>query len=68
MRAITVYLDEETEEKLTAFVQGKQISRSEWIATLIQEKLASEWPESVVALVGAWQDFPDIEEIRDGLK
>lgn len=63
MKEITIYLDEATEEKLSALVQVAQISQSEWIATLIQEKLASErldeWPEAIVNLAGAWVDSTD---------
>ena len=28
-----------------------------------QEKVADKWPENVVQLAGAWQDFPEREEI-----
>jgi hypothetical protein len=67
MAQITIYLDKETEEKLRTLVQAKHISQSKWIASIIREKLETEWPESIVQLAGAWQDFPDIEEIRAGL-
>lgn len=30
------------------------------------EKFPS-WPPSVVRLAGTWSDFPDLEEIREGL-
>ena len=66
MPQITIYLDKETERKMRAFVRGKKVSRSQWVASLIREKLQSEWPEDVAALAGAWQDFPSLEEIRAG--
>lgn len=67
MKEITIYLDKETEEKLYAFIERKQIPQNEWIVTLIQEKLASEWPESVVTLAGAWQDSPEVKKIHADL-
>jgi hypothetical protein len=63
MGRITIYLDKETEQN-QAFVKSKQLSQSKWIAGLIREKLINEWPDSVVALSGAWEDFPSVEEIR----
>jgi hypothetical protein len=64
MGRITIYLDKETEGKMRAFVKSKRLSLSKWIAGLIREKLINEWPDSVVALSGAWEDFPSVEEIR----
>lgn len=64
MAQITIYLDQETAAKLRAFVQAKRISQSQWIAGLIRAELATEWPDSVVELAGAWQAFPTAEELR----
>lgn len=66
MPQVTIYLDKETEQKMRAYVKAKGISQSRWIASLIREKLQSEWPEYVAALAGAWRDFPALEEIRSG--
>ena len=44
--------------------KGTGLSVSRFIANLIQEKTATEWPPSVEALVGAWADFPEVEELR----
>jgi hypothetical protein len=64
MGQITIYLDSDTEEQMRRHVKGKGLSQSKWIAGLIREKLQTEWPESVVALAGAWKDFPTAEELR----
>ena len=64
MGQVTIYLDKETEERMSAMVQATGMSRSKWVANLIREKLQSDWPESVTELAGAWKDFPSAEEIR----
>lgn len=64
MAQVTIYLDADTEEKLRAHVKAKEVSQSQWVASLIREKLRSEWPEHVAVLAGAWQDFPSLEDIR----
>ena len=65
MTQVTIYLDKETEEKMRAYTKSKAISQSKWIASLIREKLRTEWPEEVIALAGAWKDFPLVEDIRE---
>ena len=40
------------------------VSQSRWLADLIREKTAKEWPPSVAALAGAWSDMPTAEELR----
>jgi hypothetical protein len=66
MGQITIYLDAETEKRLTRVIKNGGISKSRWIADLIKEKVATSWPENVVALAGAWSDIPTAEEIRSG--
>ena len=65
MAQMTIYLDKDTEEKVKAHVRAKNVSQSQWIASIIREKLQSEWPPNVIALAGAWKDFPSLEEIRE---
>lgn len=67
MAQVTIYLDKELEEKMRILVQSQQISQSQWITKLIREKLQTEWPEQVLALAGAWDDFPTAEELRADL-
>ncbi len=69
MGQVTLYIDNETEEKLKAAAKAAGVSQSRWVADLIREKTATEWPASVVQLAGAWaeDDFPSLEEIRRGL-
>lgn len=64
MAQVTIYLDKETEEKMREYIKLRDVSQSQWIAGLIREKLLDVWPDEVVALAGAWEDFPSQEELR----
>jgi hypothetical protein len=68
MGQVTIYLDNETENKLKKAAKSSRLSVSKWIAELIQEKIMTEWPHDVVKLAGSWkEDFPSIEEIRSNV-
>ena len=58
MSQITIYLDAETEKRLTRAIKNGGISKSRWIADIIKENVA--------ALAGAWSDLPTAGEIRKG--
>ena len=64
MGQVTIYLEEDIEHKMVVAAQSAHLSKSKWIAKLIQDKVANEWPQSVVSLAGSWEDFPTIDEIR----
>ena len=64
MGQVTVYLEGELEAKMTTVARTRRLSKSEWIATIIREKLTSEWPHEIREAAGSWGDFPTIEEIR----
>ena len=64
MGQVTIYLDSETEKKMLNLLKKRGVSKSKWIADLINEKTATSWPESIVKLAGAWKDIPTAEEIR----
>jgi hypothetical protein len=64
---VTIYLDDETEARMKRAADEAGVSRSRWVAEVIREKTATEWPESVRRLAGAWEDFPEVEELRAGL-
>ncbi len=64
MGQVTIYLEEDVERKMVNAAKSAHLSKSKWIARLISEKVANEWPQSVVELAGAWEDFPSIDDIR----
>lgn len=66
MGQVTIYLDDETESRLKASARSQGVPVSRWIAELVRERTATEWPESVRRLAGAWPDFPDTETLRSG--
>lgn len=67
MGQVTIYIDEQTEKKLQHLVEKSGISKSKWIAQLIEQKSATTWPAGIIELAGAWKDFPVAEEIRKGI-
>jgi len=67
MGQVTIYLEEEVENRMTKAAKSAHLSKSKWIAKLIQEKVANEWPQSVVSFAGSWEDFPSIGEVRKSL-
>ncbi len=65
MGRITIYIDSEIEKKLRKAAKASKKSVSKWIATIIKEKIATEWPENITKLAGSWKDdFPSLDEIR----
>ena len=64
MGQVTIYLEEEIETKMIKAAESANLSKSKWIARLIQEKIAKEWPQSVVDMAGSWNDFPETDELR----
>ena len=66
MGQVTIYLEEKIESQMKSAAKSASLSLSKWVAGVIEEKIASEWPASVINLSGAWKDFPSVAEIREG--
>ncbi|GGD68565.1 CopG family transcriptional regulator [Lacimicrobium alkaliphilum] len=64
MGQVTIYLDDSIEKKMTEAAKSAHLSKSKWIARVINEKVATEWPQSVVDMAGTWKDFPEADELR----
>lgn len=67
MSQVTIYLDEETDQKMRKAARQAGLSRSQWLARLIREKTRNEWPTEVREAAGSWNDFPDADELRGSL-
>ncbi len=61
MGQVTIYLDNEIENKMKAAAKTNDLSVSKWIANIIREKISTEWSQDVVNLAGSWkEDFPAV--------
>ena len=65
MSQITLYLDEQTAQRMQEAAASEGLSQSQWVARLIRARLDTTWPQHLQDLAGAWQDFPTLEEIRE---
>jgi hypothetical protein len=66
MAQVTLYLDAEIEARMKDAAKAAGVSQSRWLADLIRERTANEWPPSMAELAGAWSDMPTAEELRRG--
>lgn len=64
MAQVTIYLDDETQDKARAAARSQGVSLSKWIAQRIQHGTLSVWPAHVRELAGAWCDLPAAEKLR----
>jgi hypothetical protein len=64
MAQVTLYLDEDTAAKLKRAARQAGLSRSRWLAKLIQQRTATEWPQAVKDLAGAWPDLETAKGLR----
>ena len=65
MAQITLYLDPETEALVNRCAKAAGLSKSRWVAQVIQRHVRETWPEDCLALAGAFPDFP-LREDLDG--
>ena len=64
MGQVTIYLDDEIEQKVRAAAESDGVSVSKWISQRVQKDARANWPASVRELAGAWPDLPSAEQIR----
>ncbi len=64
MGQVTIYLEQQVEEKMRRQAKVENRSLSQWIASLIKEKVDNEWPDHIAEMSGQWEDFPSLEELR----
>ena len=66
MPQLNLYVDEPTHQSIKRAAKAAGVSISRWVGALVRERTAGEWPSEVLALAGAWRDFPDAEDLRAG--
>ena len=64
MAQVTLYLDEDTAEQMRRAAKASGLSQSRWLAELVRQASARDWPAAVRELAGAWKDFPTADELR----
>jgi hypothetical protein len=64
MGQVTIYLDDETEQRARAAAQSQGVSLSKWVAKQVRQGAISEWPDFVRELAGAWSDLPSAPQLR----
>jgi len=64
MSKITLYMDAELLDTVRASAEAAGLSVSAWLTQVVRQHTRREWPADVVALAGAWPDFPSADEIR----
>ncbi len=64
MAQVTLYLDDETADRLKKAAKQAGLSRSRFLAELVREKTATEWPQAVKELAGAWPDLESAKGLR----
>lgn len=64
MSQVTLYLDDETQSLMRERAKAAGMSNSKWVASLIRKQALREWPTSVKALAGRFEDFPLAEAAR----
>lgn len=67
MAQVTLYLDTETAARMKKAAKAAGVSQSQWVALLVRQKTASEWPLSVSRLAGAWTDIQNAAKLRKGV-
>ena len=64
MKRVNVLLDEDLDAEVSKAAKSAKVSKSKWIARVVEEKVNELWPDSVVELAGAWKHLPTAKELR----
>jgi hypothetical protein len=66
MANLTIYLPDEVEREVRRAADESNMSVSKWVADRVGKSLETLWPAEFLALAGAFPDFPEAEELRQG--
>ena len=63
---MTIYLPDSLEAKARSAAKAKRQSVSRWIADQIERGASDAWSSAVLNAAGAFPDFPDLDDLREG--
>ena len=64
MGQVTIYLEKQVEQKMRSQAKIENRSLSQWISSLIKDKVNDEWPNQIAEMSGQWEEFPSLDELR----
>ncbi len=64
MGQVTIYLEKQVEQKMRSQAKIENRSLSQWISSLIKDKVNDKWPNQIAEMSGQWEEFPSLEELR----
>ena len=64
MAQITIYMNDNIEQKVKKLAKSMNLSISKYISTILEQKTANSWDNDTKNLSGAWSDFSTISDIR----
>jgi hypothetical protein len=59
MSQVTIYIDDDTEQRTRAAARAAGVSVSRWIAGVLRSRVGAAWPADVAALAGSWRPQDD---------
>ena len=65
MSQVTIYINNNLEEKIKKVAQSMNMSISKFIANTVEQQLKEEWPDSIKQFSGSWNDMCDASELRE---
>lgn len=66
MAHLTIYLNDDVEQRVRKAAKAARISVSKWVADRVTQSVQTAWPAEFLSLAGAFPDFPDAGELRKG--
>lgn len=65
MPAITIYLNDRTDQVVAKHAESSGLSKSRWISKVLNDYASDKWPNGWIELAGSFEDFPLREEFAD---
>jgi hypothetical protein len=66
MAHLTIYLNDDVEQRVRKAAKAAKISVSKWVADRVTQSVQTAWPAEFLNLAGAFPDFPDASDLRKG--